>query len=77
MESRPETKTEQQTNSTASETAETSLNSSIASVDLEEDFSEEEIKKAEEYKVKGNEAFKSKLINNISSISFQIFTLSP
>lgn len=37
-----------------------SLNSSTASLDLEEDFTEEEIKKAEEFKTKGNEAFKSK-----------------
>lgn len=51
--------------STASDTAETSLNSSIASVDLEEDFTEEELKKAEEYKTKGNEAFKSKITSNI------------
>jgi len=38
----------------------TSLNSSMSSVDLDEQFSEEEIKKAEEFKTKGNEAFKSK-----------------
>lgn len=38
----------------------TSLNSSISSVEIEDDFPEEELKKAEEYKTKGNEAFKSK-----------------
>lgn len=61
MESRADLEAAAELNqSTGTETAETSLNSSIASVDLEEDFTEEELKKAEEYKNKGNEAFKSK-----------------
>jgi len=44
-------------------TTETSLNTSVGSSqeDKEEEFSEEELKKAEEFKTKGNEAFKSNL----------------
>lgn len=39
-----------------------SLNTSTTSIDVEEETTEEEFKKAEEFKSKGNEAFKS---NNI------------
>ena len=38
----------------------TSLNSSTASIELNDSFPEEEAKKAEEYKQKGNEAYKGK-----------------
>jgi hypothetical protein len=39
----------------------TSVDSSLSS-DIEDVFSEEETKKAEEFKAKGNEAFKSKIL---------------
>lgn len=59
MEARVET-SDTTTNAT-SNASDNSLNTSVASVDLdmEEDFSEEELKKAEEFKTKGNDAFKS------------------
>jgi hypothetical protein len=44
-------------------TIDTSLNTSVGSTDAEEEFTEEELKRAEEYKSKGNEAFKSKFSN--------------
>jgi hypothetical protein len=44
-------------------TIDTSLNTSVGSTDAEEEFTEEELKRAEEYKSKGNEAFKSKFRN--------------
>jgi hypothetical protein len=51
-----------------------SLNSSTASLDLDEDtVSEEEIKKAEEFKTKGNEAFKC----NLSSPFQLLFYAKP
>ena len=42
---------------------ESSVNTSVGSVneEREEEFTEEETKKAEEYKTKGNEAFKSSI----------------
>ena len=48
-------------------TTDNSLNTSVNSVDLnggadEEQYSEEEFKKAEEFKTKGNEAFKGEYI---------------
>jgi hypothetical protein len=58
-----ETKVEVSDNVTTTATtdsAEASLNNSVASVELDDEFSEEELKKAEEYKTKGNDAFKSK-----------------
>lgn len=46
---------------TSTASADSSLNTSVASVDLgEEEQTEEELKKAEEYKTKGNDAYKSK-----------------
>jgi hypothetical protein len=41
--------------------ANTTLNTTNSSIDEPEDYSEEEMKKAEEYKVQGNECFKCKL----------------
>ena len=42
----------------------TSLNSSTGSIDLNETYTEEDLKMAEEYKTKGNDAFKG--INYLS-----------
>jgi hypothetical protein len=38
------------------------LNSSASSIDEPEDFSEEEMKKAEEFKTKGNDLYKGKFL---------------
>lgn len=36
----------------------TSLNTSTGSIDLNDNYTEEDLRKAEEYKTKGNDAFK-------------------
>lgn len=60
-----ETKVEETTTDTN-----TSLNTTNESIDEPEEYSEEEVKKAEEFKTQGNEYFKSKYIQTNNALSY-------